>query len=132
MWAFTPHELGLAMRAESEQQAHDSAVDGSTPPRRGQWAGAGAALAEIARERAERGSEGDGDEKACHKRQYGLRQPAAAVHISYEPHFPPPQQPPPLSLPPLPQVLMPRGQYSGQKRMKAVSSGTAPRAPSQL
>ena len=72
-------ELGLAMRAESEQQAHDSAIDGSAPPGRGEWAGAGAALAEIARERAERGTDGDGDEVACHEGRFGLRQPAAAL-----------------------------------------------------
>jgi hypothetical protein len=72
-------KLGLAMRAESVQQAHDSAIDGSAPPCGGKWAGAGAALAKIARKRAERGSEGDGDEVACHKGQLGLRQPAAAL-----------------------------------------------------
>jgi hypothetical protein len=36
-------------------------------------------LAKIARKRAERGSDGDGDEVACHKGQLGLRQPAAAL-----------------------------------------------------
>ena len=71
--------LGLAMRAESEQQAHDSAVDGTAPPSGGEWAGAGAALAEVAHRRAENGSNGDGNEKACHKGQFGLRQPAAAL-----------------------------------------------------
>ena len=71
--------LGLAMRAESEQQAHDSAVDGTAPPSGGEWAGAGAALAEVAHPRAENGSNGDGDEEACHKGQFGLRQPAAAL-----------------------------------------------------
>ena len=42
--------LGLAMRAESEQQAHDAAVDSTTPPSGGEWTGAGAALAEVAHE----------------------------------------------------------------------------------
>ena len=71
--------LGLAMRAESEQQAHDAAIDGTAPPSGGERAGAGAALAEVAHRRAESGSDGDGDEKACHKGQFGLRQPAAAL-----------------------------------------------------
>ena len=42
--------LVLAMRAESEQQAHDAAIDGPTPPSGGEWTGAGAALAEVAHE----------------------------------------------------------------------------------
>jgi hypothetical protein len=36
-------------------------------------------LAEVAHRRAENGSNGDGNEKACHKGQFGLRQPAAAL-----------------------------------------------------
>ena len=58
--------LGSAVRAQGEHQPDESAIQSPAPPGGGEGAGAGTALTEVAHERAEGGSDGDGEDDACH------------------------------------------------------------------